>query len=75
MENNITAKVTYLAVGLGMGALVGILCAPKSGEETRKFLAQKAEEGPKYAHRKVRELRERAEGFVERRKQAAAWQN
>jgi len=74
MENNIAAKVTYWAVGLGMGALIGIFCAPKSGEETRKFLAQKAEEGPKYAHRKVRQQRERAKGFVER-KQAAAWQN
>ncbi len=75
MENNIASKVTYLSVGLGIGALVGILCAPKSGDETREYLAQKTQEGKEYAQRKGRELRERAEDAVERGKQAAARQN
>jgi gas vesicle protein len=75
MENNIASKVTYLSVGLGIGAVVGILCAPKSGEETREYLAQRTEEGKEYAQRKSRELRERAEDVVERGKQAAARQN
>ncbi len=66
MENNIASKVTYLSVGLGIGALVGILCAPQSGEETREYLAQKTEEGKEYAQRTGRELRERAEDVVER---------
>ncbi len=74
MENNIASKVTYLFVGLGIGALVAILCTPKSGEETREYLAQKAEESKEYAQRKARELRERAEEVVERGKQAAARQ-
>ncbi|MFY9529897.1 MAG: YtxH domain-containing protein [Candidatus Acidiferrales bacterium] len=75
MENNIASKVTYLSVGLGIGALVGILCAPKSGEETREYLAQKTREGKKYAQRQGRELRERAEDVAERGKLAAARQN
>jgi len=56
---------------MGVGALIGILFAPKSGEETREFLTQKAEEGREYAQRKARELRERAEDLVERGKQVA----
>jgi len=74
MPDNAGSKISYFMVGLGIGALVGILFAPKSGEETRDFLAQKADEGREYAQRKARELRERAEDLVERSKQAASRQ-
>ena len=40
-ENNAGSKVSFFLVGLGIGALVGILFAPKSGEETREFLARR----------------------------------
>ena len=40
MGDNTGSKVSYFLVGLGIGALVGILFAPKSGEETREFLTQ-----------------------------------
>jgi|SRR5690242_8373255 len=73
-ENNVGSKVSFFLVGLGIGALVGILFAPKSGEETREYLSQKADEGREYAQRKARELRERADDLVERSKQAAARQ-
>jgi gas vesicle protein len=74
MAENTGSKVSYFLVGLGIGALIGILFAPKSGEETREFLAQKAEEGKEYAQRKARELRERAEDLVDRGKNVAARQ-
>jgi gas vesicle protein len=74
MADNVASKVSYFLVGLGIGALVGILFAPKSGEETREFLSQKAEEGKEYAQRKARELRERADDLVERGKQVATRQ-
>jgi gas vesicle protein len=74
MSDNAGSKISFFLVGLGIGALVGILFAPKSGEETREFLAQKADEGREYAQRKARELRERAEDLVERSKQAASRQ-
>jgi gas vesicle protein len=70
-ENNIGSKVTFFLVGLGIGAAVGILFAPKSGEETREYLSDKAEEGREYAQRKARELRDRAEDLVERGKSVA----
>jgi len=74
MADSTGSKISYFLVGLGIGALVGILFAPKSGEETREFLTQKAEEGKEYAQRKARELRERADDLVERGKQIASRQ-
>ncbi|HEY2459304.1 MAG TPA: YtxH domain-containing protein [Candidatus Acidoferrum sp.] len=71
MADNVGSKVTYFMVGLGVGALIGILFAPKSGEETREFLTSKAEEGRDFAQRKARELRERADELLERGKEAA----
>jgi gas vesicle protein len=74
MSDNVGSKVSYFLAGLGIGALVGILFAPKSGEETREYLSQKADEGREYAQRKARELRERADDLVERSKTVASRQ-
>jgi gas vesicle protein len=52
-------------VGLGIGSLIGILSAPKSGEQTHEFISQRAKDGSEYAQKKVRELKERAEDLVE----------
>ena len=58
------AQAGYFALGVGIGALAGIFLAPKSGAETRRFLAQKAEEGNEYAQRKAREMSSRAKDLV-----------
>ena len=71
MSDNIGSKVTYFLVGLGVGALVGVLFAPKSGEETRDFLAKRADDGREFAQKKARELRERADELIERGKDVA----
>ncbi|HKV25443.1 MAG TPA: YtxH domain-containing protein [Candidatus Acidoferrum sp.] len=72
MADNVGSKVTYFLVGLGVGALVGVLFAPKSGEDTREFLSKKADEGRDFAQRKAKELRERADDLIERGKDAAS---
>jgi gas vesicle protein len=74
MADNVGSKITYFLVGLGVGALVGILFAPKSGDETRDFLSKKADEGRDYAQRKAKELRERADDLIERGKEVASRQ-
>jgi gas vesicle protein len=74
MADNVGSKVSFFIVGLGVGALLGILFAPKSGEETREYLTGKAEEGKEYAQKKARELRERAEDLIERSKEIMARQ-
>jgi gas vesicle protein len=68
-DNNVGSRVSFFLVGLGIGALVGILFAPKSGDETRDYLSSKADEGRDYAQKKARELRERAEDLIERSKE------
>jgi gas vesicle protein len=75
MSDNTGSKVSYFLVGLGIGTVLGILFAPKSGEETREYLISKAEEGREYAQRKARELRERADEVIERGKEVVASQS
>jgi|SRR5215469_12865085 len=69
MAEDIDSKVSYFVVGVGIGWLIGTLFAPKSGEKTREYMAQKAKEGSEYAQKKARELKERAEDLVERGKE------
>ena len=68
------SKLDYFLGGLGIGALVGVLFAPRSGEENRDYLNQTVAEGKEFAQRKAREIRERAEDVVERGKQIVAEQ-
>lgn len=74
MSDNSSSKFSYFLVGLGLGALLGILFAPKSGEETREYLLDRAEQGKEFAQRKARELRERAEELVEQSRDAISRQ-
>lgn len=54
----------FLLVGMGIGAGLALLFAPRSGKETRKFLARRAEEGADYVAAVGRGIRERAEDVV-----------
>lgn len=69
-----SSKLNYFLGGLGIGVLVSILFAPRSGEESLDYLDQRLEEGKEYARRKGRELRKRAEDLAERGTQIAAEQ-
>jgi gas vesicle protein len=71
MADNVGSKVSYFLVGLGVGALMGVLFAPKSGEDTRDYLAKRAEDGREFAQKKAKELRERADELIERGKDVA----
>lgn len=63
MEDN---KVSYFLFGLGMGVAIGVLFAPKSGEETRGMLKSKAGEGRDYLRRKGEEVRDSTTEMVNR---------
>jgi gas vesicle protein len=65
MAANIIPKGNYFLVGLGIGSLIGMLLAPKSGAETRSYLAKKTKEGNEVARKKVWEMRDSAEDTVE----------
>jgi len=71
MADNVGSKVSYFLVGLGVGALMGVLFAPKSGEDTLEYLAKRADAGREFAQKKARELRDRADELIERGKDMA----
>ncbi len=49
-------KFSLFLVGVGVGAVVAMLCAPNSGKQTRKLIAKKAGEGRDYVAAKGREI-------------------
>jgi gas vesicle protein len=56
----------WFLAGLGVGAVVGVLYAPRSGEETRDVLRSKADEGREYVRNRARQAREQAGDWVDR---------
>jgi len=61
--------VWFLA-GLGLGALAGVLYAPRSGSETREQLRAKAEEGREYMRQRARDVKEQASQWADRGRDA-----
>lgn len=59
-------RFAYFFLGIGLGVAVGMLFAPKSGDETRDLLLSKADEGKEYLRRRSEDLRDSATDLVER---------
>jgi gas vesicle protein len=60
------SSFVWFLAGLGVGALAGVLYAPRSGSETREVLRARAEEGREYVRNRAREAREQAEDWAGR---------
>ncbi len=58
----------WFLAGLGVGAAVGILYAPRPGEETREVIRAKAEESRDYVKTRAREARDQASHWVDQGK-------
>jgi len=56
----------WFLAGLGVGAVVGVLYAPRSGNETREALRSKAEEGREYMRARARDVRGQASEWADR---------
>ena len=65
-ERNGVQGVAWFLAGLGVGALIGILYAPKSGRETREDLAQGAREGSEYLRARSRQAAEQMGQYVDK---------
>jgi gas vesicle protein len=65
---SIAGNVSYFLAGVSVGAVVALLIAPKTGQQTRKLIAKKAEGGKDYLASKGRELKGQAEELVEKGK-------
>jgi gas vesicle protein len=68
-EENKSYGLAWFLAGLGVGALVGILYAPKSGRETREDLLTGAREGSDYLRTKTREAAENVSALVDKSKE------
>ena len=65
-------NMNYFLMGLGIGSAVAILLAPKSGQETRQYIADKTREANDFTRQKAREIKIRAEDAVEHGKETIA---
>jgi gas vesicle protein len=68
-ENEKGTKFLYFLVGGGVGAIIALLFAPRSGKETREFLAQKAVEGKEYLSTTARNVQDKATDVIDQTKE------
>jgi gas vesicle protein len=59
---------SWFIAGLGLGALIGVLYAPKAGKEVREDVANSAREGAEYLKQRSRETADQVSTLVERGK-------
>ena len=68
-EDNRGLGLACFAAGLGIGALLGILYAPKSGRETREDIARGAREGTEYLSNQTKRVAEQVGTLVDKGKE------
>jgi gas vesicle protein len=64
----------WFLAGLGFGALMGVLYAPRSGRETRDAIKNSAQEGGEYLKNRGREAKETVSQWVDRGKDVVGQQ-
>jgi gas vesicle protein len=64
----------WFLAGLGFGALMGVLYAPRSGRETRDAIKNTAQEGTEYLKTRGREAKETVSQWVDRGKDVVGQQ-
>ena len=60
------SKLGYFFLGIGVGIAAGLLFAPKSGDETRRLIRDRASDSADYLKRQSGELRNQATDLVDR---------
>ena len=72
-------KITSFLMGLGAGVAIAMLTTPRTGDETRELLSEKARQARRYAERRASDLRDMAneataigKGVVNRQKNAVS---
>ena len=70
--DNISTRLTYLLIGGGIGAVIALLFAPKSGHELRGDLADATRKGIDKSREAAQQLGERAGTYYETGRERAA---
>lgn len=65
-DDNSSSSLGWFIAGLGIGALFGVLYAPKSGEETRDDLAAQAQDAKEKANQYVEQGKEQLNDYVDK---------
>jgi len=65
-KSNVGTAVTFLMIGLGAGALVALLLAPKTGKQMRKDLRRKFDDARETLQDWSEEAQDRVQDVVER---------
>jgi gas vesicle protein len=66
--------ILWFLAGLGIGAAIGVLYAPKSGRETRDDIARFAQEGTEQVKARAKQYRNQAGEWVDRGKEVVSQQ-
>lgn len=64
-DSSVTTKLTYLLIGGGIGAVIALLFAPKSGIELREDIADATRKGLEKSKEAAAQLQERAGEYYE----------
>jgi gas vesicle protein len=65
-RSNVGTAITFLFIGLGAGALVALLLAPKAGKQLRKELRRTYEDAREAVEDFAEEAKDRVEDVMER---------
>jgi gas vesicle protein len=64
-ESSANTKLTYLLIGGGIGAIIALLFAPKSGQELREDIADVTKKGIEKGKESAAQIQERAGEYYE----------
>src|SRR5882762_700052 len=70
-DDNISTRLTYLLIGGGIGAILALLFAPKSGQELRTDIADATRKGIDRSRDAAQQLGERAGEYYEQTRERA----
>src|SRR5687767_7971537 len=70
--DNISTRLTYLLIGGGIGAILALLFAPKSGEELRGDIADATRKGIDRSREAAQQLTDRAGEYYEASRERAS---
>jgi gas vesicle protein len=69
MRTNGESKFSFLLIGLGLGAIGGLMVALLARKETRDLLRERSTDAFDYLSQKGKHLRETTEGIVDKGKE------
>ncbi len=74
MADDSSNGLLWFLAGLGVGAALGVLYAPKSGRETREAIMNAADEGREAMRERAKQYRDQAQQWYDKGREAVSQQ-